>query len=176
MDWNKEYQTGGYRVWHTGKVSAELVAIVTVFQPERVLDVGAGIGTEVKYLQEMGIDTVGLDISLEACRTNLLVCGTALKLPFFEERFDLVTDRGLFHHLVKTEAYEYVSEVFRVLTKHGRLLLRVARSMIDEKILWDVFSSRFNIKVSSFTSQFGAGEVEMYMLIGEKREIRNCGT
>jgi len=66
----------------------------------KVLDVGCGTGKHALYLQSLGIDVVGLDISPNAtqvCKNRGLkkcVAASALHLPFESETFDTIIMMG----------------------------------------------------------------------------------
>ena len=66
----------------------------------KVLDVGCGTGKHALYLQSMGIDVVGLDISplaVKVCKkrgVKKCVAGSALDLPFKNGTFDTIIMMG----------------------------------------------------------------------------------
>ncbi|MFQ6044560.1 MAG: class I SAM-dependent methyltransferase [Candidatus Poribacteria bacterium] len=66
----------------------------------RVLDVGCGAGKHALYLQSIGIDVVGLDISplaVQVCKErglNKCVAASGLKLPFKNGTFDTIIMMG----------------------------------------------------------------------------------
>ena len=75
-------------------------------KPLRILDAGCGTGINLKYLQILG-DVYGLDISKEALifsqnrGLHSLICGSADKLPFKNELFDLVLALDVIEHIAK---------------------------------------------------------------------------
>lgn len=66
----------------------------------KVVDVGCGTGKHALYLQSMGIDVVGLDISplaVKVCKkrgVKKCVAGSALDLPFKNGTFDTIIMMG----------------------------------------------------------------------------------
>lgn len=142
FDWDDWYVTGRYlSSWDLGAGSPELACFLAV-NPGRslrtALDLGCGSGGDCILLARAGYETFGLDISQEALRLAeqramkeevdlRLQCGDVLALPWEPESFDLVTDRGCFHHIPEEDRSRYASEVARVLRPGGTLLLRGSR-------------------------------------------------
>lgn len=101
------------------------------------LDVGAGQGTDAIYLAANGYQVTCLDVSpaarelalKEAERAHVeidYVIGDALAMPFDDNQFDLVFDRGCFEHLSARDQQQYVAEVIRVLKQGGTYFYRSA--------------------------------------------------
>lgn len=88
--------------------------------PGRVLDVGCG---PVSWLEQLGIEPVGVDASASYARTfgrlgRTAIIGTADALPFRDSTFDEVWSFGMFHHLPDDMARETVAEMIRT-TRDG---------------------------------------------------------
>ena len=92
-----------------------------VGEPRRVLDVGSADGPSVGWLRGRG-QHVSLDIDPRGLDAGG-VCGSALALPFADESFDLVAAFDVVEHCDSEAAV--LSELARVLTPRGRLLLSV---------------------------------------------------
>jgi SAM-dependent methyltransferase len=99
----------------------------------RALDMCSGDGTNSIYLASRGFEVYGVDISgtavriaSERCRKRKLACayevGDVLNLSF-KEPFDLVFDRGCFHHISKEKKPCYVASLRRLLRPGGKFLL-----------------------------------------------------
>lgn len=92
-----------------------------------VLDLGCGDGLNISILRQMDVDkVVGIDISKEllelAKQTNpgtKFYVGSAQKIPFKAESFDVVLVDSVFHHLMEYE--DTAREIKRVLKRGGRL-------------------------------------------------------
>jgi SAM-dependent methyltransferase len=137
--WEAMYRTGRHQqAWECDFASPELVGFVSagLVPPRgRVLDLGCGIGRDALFLASCGYEAFGLDVSGEAlaiarraaaptgCRISWYQ-GDARALPFRDATFDLVTDRGCFHHIKEADRARYGAEVGRVLKPGGRLFLR----------------------------------------------------
>lgn len=96
----------------------------------KLLDIGSGQGYLVRAATERGINSYGLDLSLEAVRVSsrvvpaaLMVNGIGEALPFVNRSFDLIICMGsLEHHLDMTAA---LKEIIRVGTPHATAILLV---------------------------------------------------
>jgi ubiquinone/menaquinone biosynthesis C-methylase UbiE len=96
-----------------------------------VLDVGCGTGALLALIraQRMDAQLCGIDLSEEMVRVAKekldeeveLKVSDSEKLPFEDQRFDLVTCTGSFHHYPNPRAV--LKEMRRVLSSNGRLLL-----------------------------------------------------
>ena len=95
-----------------------------------ILDVGCGTGQYTQALTKLG-KVVGVDVSPEAIRLNsmnsnpnsFLIRGCAEKLPFPEERFDLVWATSIIEHLREDRAA--LQEIVRVLKPGGKVVISV---------------------------------------------------
>lgn len=95
---------------------------------DRVLDIGCGDGTVAAYLkQTIGVDIVGVDISMEAvikARNKGLTIkhiSAEEKLPFSDNSFDVVFWGDNIEHLFNPDFT--AKEIKRVLKSNGRLIL-----------------------------------------------------
>lgn len=142
VDWDAAYRTGRYRdYWDLEFPSPELAGYLAArdgAQLGSALDLGCGSGKDAVLLATLGFATTGLDISPRALEiaaehaagqgvTVRWLEGDVLALPCADESFDLITDRGCFHHLSTDQRLTYVREVDRVLRPGGELLLRGCR-------------------------------------------------
>lgn len=98
--------------------------------PARVLDLGCGAGTYVRFLTHRGHLAVGLDYSLpslqralaaDAQRRGHYVAGEAYHLPFANACFDLVACIGVYQALASPE--QALEEMVRVLRPGGLLIV-----------------------------------------------------
>jgi SAM-dependent methyltransferase len=89
--------------------------------PQRLLDVGSADGPSVGWLEAP--QKVAIDLDIRGLRPGRGVCASALKLPFRDATFDLVSAFDVVEHC-EPEA-QALSEFARVLVPGGRLLLSV---------------------------------------------------
>lgn len=136
--WEKAYESGEYQHWEFEYPSPELTLLVAaqlLGAKARVLDVGSGGGIDAIFLARQGFSVTGVDISIAAlniankrtkkAKTSVSwVRASFSKLPFQDDSFDLITDRGLFHLVEDKSRPKYASEAFRILKENGRILIR----------------------------------------------------
>lgn len=103
------------------------IRLFSIKKKDKVLDLGCGDGLNISILHSLGIrDVVGVDISKELIRlakknnskTKFYV-GSAEKLPFKKETFDVIFVDSVFHHIIDYQ--KVVKELKRVLKKNGKL-------------------------------------------------------
>ena len=123
--WDGSRQTGygGYRYdgrWR--KVADAMVAAYGIKPGMRILDVGAGKGFLLHDLSEAvpGVEVHGLDVStygiehaMESVKDKI-VAGTAAKLPFPDNHFDLVISINTLHNLYIYDLFSAFKEIERV--------------------------------------------------------------
>jgi cyclopropane fatty-acyl-phospholipid synthase-like methyltransferase len=136
-EWDKIYRTRRPDAipWHSGQPDRRLVQLVNQkkIAGGKVLDMCSGDGTNSIYLASKGFEVYGVDISgtavrlaRERCRKRGVSCaykvGDVLKPPF-KHRFDLVFDRGCFHHISQQDKPKYVKTVKNLLRPGGKFFL-----------------------------------------------------
>jgi len=100
----------------------------------KVLDLGCGIGNHLWFLAREGFDAYGVDfseVSINKARellrefgvtAKLALCDFTKELPYDNQFFDLVIDRGSITCVSFSDAERVVSEVYRVLKNGGYFL------------------------------------------------------
>jgi ubiquinone/menaquinone biosynthesis C-methylase UbiE len=99
-----------------------------------VLEVGAGIGTDLAQFAANGARTTDIDLSaghLQHARRNFELRGLAGRfvhqdaeiIPFDDASFDLVYSNGVIHHTPNTQ--HVIDEMWRVLRPGGKLVVMV---------------------------------------------------
>lgn len=133
--WGLEKRFDAEKIISSPSVDRHFRAMVRphIAATDRVLDVGCGPGGFTAILAEMSNRVVGVDVSEEfvdaANRTFArrelaqanAVPGSATRLPFDGESFDIVTLIDVIHHLDSPAAA--LKEISRVLRPGGRLLV-----------------------------------------------------
>ncbi len=108
---------------------------IVVVTGKRVLDIGCGGGIYAKALAEIGATSVtGVDFSqemIQAARENCsgyanidFVRGDALSTGLIAERYDLILERALIHHLAPGDLRTCFVEAFRLLRPGGMLIVQ----------------------------------------------------
>ncbi len=135
--YDRDYYTGkkgeykyGYSKPLIGRVIQHLAnfyraAIIKLtLKPKSCLDVGCGTGLLVKYLRKFGVDAYGVEISSHALELAdeevkpFLYKGDILKLPFEDNKFDLVITFDVLEHLERSKIKKAVQETIRVSNKY----------------------------------------------------------
>lgn len=135
--WNEIYRGREEIPWEIGVPSEHLVELVEKgeIKPCPALDVCCGTGTEAIYLAKNGFEVSAIDISREAIKiaekkarearvkADFRV-GNVLELPFQDDSFGFVNDRGCFHVFSPEYRKWFADEIHRVMKRGGIYLLR----------------------------------------------------
>jgi ubiquinone/menaquinone biosynthesis C-methylase UbiE len=117
------------------------------FEGQRVLEVGCGLGIDLRRLASDRADVVGLDISAKSvalARQHFQVYGTdgefvrsdSEHMPFADQSFDVVYSFGVLHHTPDTQAA--IDECRRVLKDGGQLIV-----MLYNRTSWHVVAEPY---------------------------------
>ncbi|MDP1571602.1 MAG: methyltransferase domain-containing protein [Vicinamibacterales bacterium] len=131
LDWFREVEA--YRYDEYAPWMAETMEFAR-HAGERVLEIGAGIGTDHVQFAINGAITTDIDLSsghLELAKENFRLRGLqgtfvhhdAERLPFDDDTFDVVYSNGVIHHTPNT--YDVVREIRRVLRPGGKAIVMV---------------------------------------------------
>ena len=97
-----------------------------IFKPRNALDVGAGRGTFIAYMRDVGIEAVGFDFSEWAvthpyprCKKEWLILWDATKTPWpwLDDSFDLVVCLDTLEHIYEEDLNTVLGEMYRVAKK-----------------------------------------------------------
>jgi SAM-dependent methyltransferase len=129
-DWNQSYEAGELP-WETGRPEPLLIELVRTVTPGRALEIGAGTGTNARWLAEQGFDVLGVDIApraIEMARAAVTArhaarCRFEVN-DFLAEPpagpFAFVFDRGCFHSIDGLDdRIRFARHVARVLAPDG---------------------------------------------------------
>ncbi len=156
--WNESYASGELP-WDTGEPEPLLVEFVTTgrVRPTRMLEIGAGTGTNALWLAEHGFDVLGIDVATLAIERAIakldgrdLHCRFAA-LDFLVDSppagsFEFVFDRGCFH-------------VFDEREERARFAARVAASLAPGGLWLSLIGSTEGGPREMGPPQRSAGEV-----------------
>ena len=122
--------------WEEGRPSAQLVELIesNLLQKGLALDIGTGSGDNAIYLTQQGFACSGIDISEAAIRQATkkaaqagVACeftvGNSTELPYADNTFTLVFDRGCFHSISPQKRKSFIEGVHRILKPRGKYLL-----------------------------------------------------
>jgi cyclopropane fatty-acyl-phospholipid synthase-like methyltransferase len=126
---NEAYK--GTPPWDVGRPQAEFVKIAREGQIYgRVLDIGCGTGENAIFFAGLGLEVCGLDaapLAIQKARKKALergakvefILGDALHLDKLKQRFDTITDCGLFHTFTDEDRQAFVNSLETTLNKSG---------------------------------------------------------
>lgn len=130
LAWFNEISMKRYKVYY------EYLADLMEFEfhsGEKVLEIGCGLGTDLVEYAKNGSIVTGVDLNedqINFTKLNLelrnlpyseLKVANAEKLPFDNNKFDLVVSFGVLHHTPNTE--KAIEEVYRVLKDDGTAII-----------------------------------------------------
>ncbi|MDZ4245951.1 MAG: class I SAM-dependent methyltransferase [Dehalococcoidia bacterium] len=136
--WDEVYRKAppGTLPWEQSGVSEELMDILSkgVIDSGRALDVCSASGYNTVYIAKQGFQSDGIDISsraVELARERAakagvscsFLAGDVLAMPYDDETFTFVFDRGCFHTIAPRKRKVFIREICRVLKTKGKYLL-----------------------------------------------------
>lgn len=115
-------------------LAPSLAAAIRIFahtkRAKKILDVGCGTGRLIEFLNSVGFQAFGCDISQTAVkyanqinRKRVAYLGFATQIPFPNQSFDMVTAISLIEHLTAQEAEQFAREAKRILKPQGFIFL-----------------------------------------------------
>jgi len=131
---SKEFFEAIERHRYTAEPCLQEMAQFPRWREKRVLEIGCGIGTDLRQFSRDGAMVVGLDLTVEGVRmarkgfavfglSGDFVVADAEALPFVSDAFDLIYSNGVIHHTPDITAA--VSEIHRVVKVGGESLIMV---------------------------------------------------
>jgi ubiquinone/menaquinone biosynthesis C-methylase UbiE len=112
---------------------------------KRVLEIGLGQGADSEQLVRRGATWSGIDLTRESVQRvkkrfelrglprELIMQGSAVRLPFSDNVFDMIYSHGVLHHVPEILAAQ--AEIYRVLKDDGRLIIMVyARNSLNYQL------------------------------------------
>jgi ubiquinone/menaquinone biosynthesis C-methylase UbiE len=147
IDWDNAYTSGEYLHWWDNHApSQELVTCLAsglIPKGSTFLDLGCGSGQDAVAAAQYGLRVTGVDISFYAVAiasklsksknvTSNWSAASAFNLPFADNTFHFVSDRGCLHHIFERDRQQFFDEIARVLNKHGHLMVRGASAQVGD--------------------------------------------
>lgn len=142
VNWDERYSTR-QTPWDSGRPSRELERILDErpIKPCRTLEIGCGTGTNAIFLAKRGFTVTGVDVAalaVEQARAKSKEAGLnvdfrvadILSAADLGPPFDLVFDRGVYHHLRNIDLWGFLTALAR-LTQSGGHYLTLAGNAND---------------------------------------------
>lgn len=144
INWDDRYATQN-TPWDSGAHSRELERVINEWpiEPCRVLEIGCGTGTNAIFLAQRGFTVTAVDVSalaVDQARSRVKQAGVNVDLRVADilrgddlgPPFDLVFDRGVYHHLRSIDLWGFLNALAR-LTKPGGYYLTLAGNANDRQ-------------------------------------------
>lgn len=161
--------------------------IVKCFKPESLLDVGCAKGFLVYALNQLGIDTLGIDVSEYAIKNakipDRVQIGEVQNVKWQDNNFDVVTAFDVMEHISEKEVPKVCGELLRVTKKYVvvRVPTKVEKGDLDAyhetikpKEWWEKQFAKQGGKVVSNEEYIDKGiwwfNMPEYLIVIEKQE------
>lgn len=135
--WNRRFIKEG-KIWGDAPSKSVIIAtnLLRYLGLNKILVSGCAYGRNSSYLAESGFEVTGLDASpvgidmakdsAEAASLSIdYQVGNVYQLPFINNSFDAVFDRGLLHLMLRAERRQAIAEYRQVLKSNGVSILTV---------------------------------------------------
>jgi SAM-dependent methyltransferase len=128
IEWNLER----FHWWFVGrrKLFKSLFALLGIQNDLRVIDIGCGVGSNLRLLQSMCSKLVGMDSEMyglvhtkKSLSAVALVNGDLMRLPFKADSVDLILASDVLEHL--DEDTIGIREIYRSLKRGGKVIFTV---------------------------------------------------
>jgi ubiquinone/menaquinone biosynthesis C-methylase UbiE len=143
----------------------QLSKFASVLPGKKVLDAGCGAGRDVAYMQEDGLDVIGIDLSeelLKEAKKRYPKCKFKLmdfrKMSFKDNTFDGIWCMAGLIHTDRKEIPQVLKEFSRVLKKNGVLYIAVVEGE-GEKV---IKKEKYNNEPRTYV-YFKLSEMEKYL-------------
>ena len=137
--WEKFYKENKYTMWAPGEATIRFFGRVSkeiYILGKDALDFGCGIGRNTLFMEELGLNTYGIDISENAIleakkRRDVKKMYSWFRtydgniIPFADNFFDFVISHGVLDHILMSKAKEMMKEIHRVLSPNGLLEIEI---------------------------------------------------
>lgn len=140
--WDAPYRRDRLPGWDVGQPSSHMIEAVDnrTFRPGRAIVLGCGTGTNAIYLANGGFEVTGVDVAPTALTIGMekasragvkidWIVADVVSLPKLKT-FDLIFDRGCYHHICQYNSAAYV-ETLRRLSHPNTQVLILAGSPAD---------------------------------------------
>lgn len=117
--------------WVLGTLRKNTASLAPLQPGLKVLDIGCGTGSQLRYFSDRGYQICGIDLSqtmLGLAKSKLgenalLAMGDAIRIPFPSQTFDLVIASLFIHQLAPALRSAMLVETSRVIKPSGQILL-----------------------------------------------------
>jgi len=141
--------------WETGTPRKILTNLIRsgIIKKGNALDICSGTGSNAHSLAENGFEVTGVDMISHVMENRTQSADEYLKLPYVNNKFELVLDLGCFHHISSKDRDIFFKEIFRLLNDGGHYLIVISNyrndptwNPLSEHNLIHHFSKYFKVK------------------------------
>jgi 2-polyprenyl-3-methyl-5-hydroxy-6-metoxy-1,4-benzoquinol methylase len=172
--------------WHSDKPDQEFINLIENkrINPNSVLDIGCGAGTDSIYLASKGCKVTAIDVSHEAIKIAReraekvgveinFIAGNFLDIEFDNGSFDFINDRGFFHHINPSYREKVAIKINNLLKSNGCYYLRCWSDKEEESGRGPYRISRDEIK-NTFSKFFKIVEIKDFRFGGKGARGYTC--
>lgn len=131
------------------------------FKHKYVFDVGCGTGKYLKFLQELGFRTDGMDSSKTSIEMTKKILGDNSKIELADmfkyniekNKYDLIISISTIHHGMKEKVQDLINHVQDVLIENGRTFITVPNFESSKK--WNTFKDHDELSSGTFVPKTG---------------------
>ncbi len=161
--WKQKKPKGYYKT----SISGQVMKLFRQIKAERVLDIGAGDGTNLIYLAKKGFQSYGLEISKEGikkarkkakqenCIVQVLEADMFHPLHYKTEFFDAVYSYQTMNHGRHGQILKLLKEIHRILKPGGIFSIKVVqrKSFKPKKLQKDIYYEKSREKTYKFLEE-----------------------
>ena len=139
-------RNGIEKQWTAGTAGPELANLVytqRIKPGSEILEVGCGLGTESIFMAVRGMNVTAMDLSKDAINVGKEIAkqydvnidwivGDLLREDLFNQKFDVITDQGCFHHMKENEFEKYEQKISKYIKPGGLFVLRAFSDAMPE--------------------------------------------
>jgi len=119
----------------------QLSKFISLLPGKKVLDVGCGMGRDVAYFMEEGLDVIGIDLSekmIEEAKKRVKKGKFKImdfrKVDFKDKTFDGIWSMAGFVHIAKDEMPKLLKEMNRVLKEEGIIYIAIKEGQGEKEV------------------------------------------
>jgi len=160
----KNYQKGG-GAWAT--LSEEIHPLFkqflnqSNFELKHVLDIGCGTGKYLKFLQDGGFKTDGVDSSQTSVEmtkkilgdNSMITCVNMFEFEIPKNKYDLVISISTIHHGIKEDVQNLIDKIYEAIVEKGKIFITVPD--FESSKNWNTFKDHEEIAEGTYAPLSG---------------------
>ncbi|MCA9485790.1 MAG: class I SAM-dependent methyltransferase [Nanoarchaeota archaeon] len=135
------------------------------FEKPKVLDVGCGLGNELRKFEENDLEAIGIDFAFEG---EDIIKADFLEYDFGEEKFEGVFVKYVLHLFPKEDWEKFFDKTKRVLCKKGLVYFSLKVKDLGEEILRDLEGKGFEVVDKKIGDKEILGKRDFEVILGKR--------